>query len=43
MWYVELNGKIIPNPFQRYDDCMAECKRLRNTMVAVLVRPVQIG
>lgn len=40
MWYVELNGRIIPTPYQRYDDCMAEVRRLKNTMIAVCVRPV---
>ncbi len=40
MWYVELNGQIIPIPYQRYEDCMAECRRLQETMVAICVCPV---
>jgi len=40
MWYVELNGRVLPNPFQRFSDCLAECNRLSWEMVAVITRPV---
>jgi len=40
MWYVMLNEKIIPNPFLRYEDCMAEIRRIQSQGVACLARPV---
>lgn len=40
MWYVELNGRVIPNPFQRFSDCLAECKRLQWSMCAAMTRPI---
>ena len=40
MWYVELNGKIIPTPYQFYEDCMAACRHYQETMVAVCATPV---
>ncbi len=43
MWYVELNGKIIPEPYQYYSDCLDECIRLSHEMCAVMTRPVYIG
>ena len=39
MWYVNLNGKVIPYPYQFYDDCMKECMRLKDTMIAASVYP----
>ena len=43
MWYVELNGKIIPEPYQYYHDCLDECIRLSEEMCAVRTRPVFIS
>ena len=31
MWYVKLNGNILPTPYQRFEDCMEEVRRLQNT------------
>ena len=42
MWYVELNGKVLPTPYQYYSDCFNECKRLEETMCAVIANPVYI-
>lgn len=42
MWYVELNGTIIPTPYQYYQDCLEECIRLREEMCAVCTRPVRL-
>lgn len=42
MWYVKLNGNILPTPYQRFEDCMEEVRRLQNTMVAVCVDAVLI-
>lgn len=36
MWYVEVNGTVIPIPYQKLSDCLAECGRLKETMVAVI-------
>nr|DAI27847.1 MAG TPA: hypothetical protein [Caudoviricetes sp.] len=43
MWYVKLNDTIIPTPHQYFSDCLAECKRLQQTMVAVCTEPVFIN
>jgi len=43
MWYVELNGKLLPTPYQYYHDCLEECMRLDDEMVAVSTRPVFIS
>lgn len=40
MWYVQLDGTILPTPYQTYDACMAEVNRLKETMIAVCVEPV---
>ena len=40
MWYVKLNDTIIPTPYQFFSDCLAECQRLKQTMVAVCTEPV---
>ena len=41
MWYVELNGRVLTSqPFQRFSDCFAECKRLQSQMCAVMTRLV---
>lgn len=42
MWYVELNGKILPTPYQYFSDCLSECIRLQEEMCAVSTRPVRI-
>jgi hypothetical protein len=42
MWYVELNGKILPTPYQYFSDCLSECIRLQEEMCAVSTRPVKI-
>ena len=42
MWYVKLNGNILPTPYQFFSDCLAECIRLQNTMCAVTTEPVRI-
>ena len=42
MWYVKLNGTILPIPYQHFSDCLAECKRLQRTMCAVSTEPVLI-
>ena len=42
MWYVELNDRIIPQPYQYFHDCMEECRRLDEEMIAVSTRPVWI-
>lgn len=43
LWFVELNGMVIPTPYQKYDQYMEECRRLKETMVAVCVRPVTLN
>lgn len=40
--YVELNGKILPTPYQYFSDCLNECIRLKSEMCAVNTRPVKI-
>lgn len=40
MWYIELDGTLLPTPYQRYEDCMAEIKRLQKTMIGVCLYPV---
>lgn len=40
MWYIELDGEILPTPYQTYDACMAEIKRLQETMIGVCLYPV---
>ena len=41
MWYVELNGRVLTSqPFFRYDDCLAECRRLQQQGVSCTTRPV---
>lgn len=35
MWYVAINGKVIPIPYQRYEDAWAACAHYKETMVAV--------
>lgn len=35
MWYVKLNDTILPTPYQFFSDCLAECNKLKETMVAV--------
>jgi hypothetical protein len=42
MWYVNLNGRVLPTPYQQYRDGMDECERLKRTMIAVIVYPVLI-
>jgi hypothetical protein len=42
MWYVKLNDTIIPTPYQFFSDCLAECQRLKQTMIAVCTEPVLI-
>lgn len=42
MWYIELNGTLLPTPYQYYDDCMAEIRHMQETMVAICVRPVLV-
>lgn len=42
MWYVKCNGTIIPQPYQRYSDCLAACKELQRKMVGVFTDPVYI-
>lgn len=42
MWYVKLNGVILPTPYQYFHDCMDECRRLDDEMVAVCTEPVLI-
>jgi len=39
-WYVELNGRVIPTPYLRYEDCMAEIRRIQSQGVACTLRPV---
>lgn len=43
MWYVKLNDKIIPTPYQFFSDCLSECQRLKQTMIAVCTEPVFIN
>ncbi len=43
MWYVKLNGKILPTPYQYYHDCLNECIRLKEEMCAVITEPVYIS
>ena len=43
MWYVKLNGTILPTPYQYFGDCMDECRRLDDEMVAVMTEPVWVG
>ena len=43
MWYVKLNDTIIPTPYQYFSDCLAECNKLKETMVAVCTEPVFIN
>ena len=35
MWYVAINGKVIPIPYQRYEDAWAAWAHYKETMVAV--------
>ena len=42
MWYVKLNDTILPQPYQYFSDCMEECRRLDEEMVAVRTEPVYI-
>ena len=42
MWYVKLNNIILPTPYQYFSDCLAECQRLHQTMIAVCTEPVLI-
>ncbi|MDD4699412.1 MAG: hypothetical protein PHV07_04030 [Oscillospiraceae bacterium] len=42
MWYVKLNNTILPTPYQYFSDCLAECQRLHQTMIAVCTEPVLI-
>lgn len=42
MWYVKLNNTILPTPYQYFSDCLAECQRLNQTMIAVCTEPVLI-
>lgn len=42
-WHIELNGNILPQPFQSFDDAMVECRRLKEKMTAVCVRPVMLS
>ena len=43
MWYVKLNDTILPTPYQFFSDCLSECQRLKQTMVAVCTEPVFIN
>lgn len=40
---IKNNDKIIPTPYQYFSDCLAECQRLKQTMVAVCTEPVFIN
>ena len=42
MWYVKLNDTNLPTPYQYFSDCLAECQRLHQTMIAVCAEPVLI-
>lgn len=35
MWYVVVNDKVIPTPYQYYSDALDEAIRLKETMCAV--------
>lgn len=43
MWYVKLNNTILQTPYQFFSDCLAECQRLYQTMIAVCTEPVFIN
>ena len=43
MWYVKLNNTILPTPYQHFSDCLAECQRLHQTMIAVCTEPVFVN
>jgi hypothetical protein len=42
MWYIKLNGKILPTPYLYRDDCMEELYRIKEEMGAVLLEAVYI-
>lgn len=42
MWYVKLNGTILPTPYLHYSDCFDACNRLKEEMIAVCTEPVFI-
>lgn len=42
MWYVKLNGTILPTPYLYYSDCFDACNRLKEEMIAVCTEPVFI-
>ena len=43
MWYVKLNDSILPIPDQSFSECLAECNKLKETMIAVCAEPVFIN
>ncbi len=43
MWYVKLNGNILPTPYQNFSDCLEACKQIQREMCAVMTEPVFIG
>lgn len=42
MWYVKLNGHVLPTPYQRFGECMDACRQIKKEMVAVITEPVWI-
>lgn len=42
MWYIQIDDKILPTPYQYFSDCLAECKKIQREMVAVFVNPVKL-
>lgn len=37
MWYITIDGKKLPTPYQYFSDAMAEARRLKSNMIAVVV------
>jgi hypothetical protein len=40
MFYISINGKVLPTPYQTFPEAMEECIRVQKTMVAVVVKIV---
>ena len=40
MWYVKLNGTLLPTPYQYYSDCRAACEELKKKTVAAITEAV---
>lgn len=39
-WYIELDGQVLPTPYQTYDACMAAIRKMQEEFVAPCLNPV---